>query len=132
MSEQKRKSETGLNVLVVEDETLLSMDLEIMIEEMGHRVAGVAPHDEGATALLEALGDGIDCVLLDCKLGARSSRPVADRLQRRHIPYAVISGLPDRELRRMGYETAQMRKPVRPGDVRRVLREGRPRRSAGS
>lgn len=81
----------GLNVLVVEDETLVSIDLEIMLEEMGHHVAGVAPHREGAERLIARLGHRIDCALVDTKLALASSRPVAERLRRAHIPYVMMS-----------------------------------------
>jgi CheY-like chemotaxis protein len=122
MTEPRSEAGAGLKVLVIEDETLQSMDLEIMLEELGHKIAGVAPHREGAMKLIDRLGGDIDCVLLDCKLGVRSSRPVADRLARRRIPYVVISGLPEGEVRRLGYAGAHVSKPFTAREVNRVLR----------
>jgi CheY-like chemotaxis protein len=90
MTTYREMGPRGLNVLVIEDETLVSIDLEIMLEEMGHRVAGVAPHRRGAVSLIERLGDRIDCALLDTELALKSSRPVAERLRRAHIPYVVM------------------------------------------
>jgi len=115
--------ERGLNVLVVEDETLVSMDLEIMLEEMGHSIAGVAPHREGAKRLIDKLGRNIDCVLLDTRLALSSSRPLAEYLKRVKIPYVVMSRRSEAELRRCGYDAPRVDKPPRPGQIRRVLEE---------
>ena len=55
-----------LRVLVVEDETLLSLSLESMLDDWGHEVAGSAC--TGAEAIRLARGTSPDLVLMDINL----------------------------------------------------------------
>ena len=83
-----------LDVLIVEDETLFSMDMEILLEDLGHRVVGVASHVDRALELVARKGARVDCAFLDPVLGLRPSRPVAEALARRGIPLIGIAGDP--------------------------------------
>lgn len=47
--------EEPLNILIVEDEALLAMELESLIEDSGHRVAGWATSSREANELLETV-----------------------------------------------------------------------------
>ncbi len=53
-------------VLIVEDESIVAMDLTYRLEEMGYTVAGVADTGEDAIAL--ALAEKPDVVLMDLRL----------------------------------------------------------------
>jgi CheY-like chemotaxis protein len=79
----------SLAVLLVEDEFLVSMDLQEMLERWGHRVIGPAATVDQA---LEALRlHAPDVVLLDANLQGKWSTPVASALRARRVPYIVIS-----------------------------------------
>jgi len=91
-------SDPGFKVLVVEDETLLAMDLCIVLEEAGYQVVGPAATVAGALALIEASPP--DACVLDLNLRGEQSSAVAQALKERSIPFllatAYRSGTMDR------------------------------------
>ena len=80
-----------LKILVLEDETLVSMMLEDMLEELGCGVLG--PFGSTAEALEKiATGDPIDLALLDVNLGGETAYAVAERLTELRVPFVFVSG----------------------------------------
>jgi CheY-like chemotaxis protein len=79
-----------LRVLIVEDEMLVAMNIEDMLLEMGHEVAGIAGRLEPALAL--ARDAAFDAALLDVNLAGDRSFPVADLLIERGIPFLFATG----------------------------------------
>ena len=80
----------GYRVLVVEDELMIALDMCGKLEAMGYVPVGPAGTvDEALTLLGEQRPD---FALLDENLRGRSVTPVAEALQRRRIPFALISG----------------------------------------
>src|SRR3954465_926104 len=72
---------TGLRVLVVEDEMMVSMLIEDMLLDLGCTVVGPASRlDE---ALVLAKDSELDCAVLDVNLGGQPIFPVADVLRAR-------------------------------------------------
>ena len=80
----------GLRILVVEDELMISMLVEDMLAELGHKVAGIAASIEEATRLADQ-GD-FDGALLDVNLNGKTIDAVAETLMRRHIPFVFTTG----------------------------------------
>lgn len=80
----------GVQVLIVEDEAILSMILQDFLEELGCVIVGPAQ------ALPEALSHAekakIDIALIDVNLQRIEAFPVADVLVRRGIPFIFMSG----------------------------------------
>lgn len=61
-----------LRILIVEDEALISMDLEIVLEELGHTIVGIAATSKDALAMAEAYHPDlafVDIQLLDGPTG---------------------------------------------------------------
>lgn len=112
----------ALEVLVIEDETILSMELEDILEELGCHVLGVASHPRRAIEVIENLHLDLDCVFLDADLAGQSARCVADCLSEHGIPYVLVSGFGPRDLRRMGFYGAALRKPYDPRQIAGALR----------
>jgi len=83
-------------ILIVEDETLLAMDLACMLEELGFEVAGHAANVERAKALAEATA--CDAAVLDLNLSGESAESVADILVGRGIPVVFATGYGNRNL----------------------------------
>jgi DNA-binding response OmpR family regulator len=78
----------GLRVLVVEDETLVLMNLE---DILGHEVAG--PFMRLEQALQADLGGlGADVAILDVNLGGKPVFPLAERLQGLGVPLLFATG----------------------------------------
>ncbi|MFK7876987.1 MAG: response regulator [Paracoccaceae bacterium] len=68
--EQMSEAVSG-TVLIIEDEAIIAMDLEAMVLDMGHRIAGVARTRDAATALGRT--DPPDLILTDIQLADDSS-----------------------------------------------------------
>ena len=86
------------NVLIIEDEPLIAMDLEGIMEQLGHRVVGIArTHSE---ALELARDQDIGLILADIQLADRSSglEAVNDLLRSARAPVIFITAFPERLL----------------------------------
>lgn len=77
-------------VLVVEDSTLIALDLEDTLTLNGYTVVGPAFTIEQATELISR--EPISLALLDLHLHGTLCLPLADLLQQRNIPFAFLSG----------------------------------------
>lgn len=80
----------GTRVLVVEDEALLSLDLEDMLRKLGCVVAGTAAKVDDALAM--ARTSDFDVALLDVNLGGKRVDPVADAIRERGTPVVYVTG----------------------------------------
>ena len=85
-----------LTILLLEDNLVISMDVEAMLDDMGFAEVKVASTVAAAIAILQA--GGIGCALLDVNLGRETSIPVAELLRAKGIPFAFASGYGDPEL----------------------------------
>ena len=81
-----------LNILVVDDETMIAMFLGDMLIDLGCNVVGPAGAVAAALALIEASGDTLDGALLDVNLRGELAYPVADALISRQIPFVFVTG----------------------------------------
>jgi CheY-like chemotaxis protein len=69
---------------------LVAMNIEDMLLELGHEVAGMAARLDAALALA---GEAqIDAALLDVNLAGDDSFPVADLLAARGVPFLFATG----------------------------------------
>lgn len=80
----------GLNVLVVEDETLVLFNLEDMLTELGCVVVGPAMRLQQAETL--ATTSETDVAILDVNLGGQPVFPVAEALVARGVPIIFATG----------------------------------------
>jgi CheY-like chemotaxis protein len=83
-------AERRLRILIVEDEMLLAMNIEDMLLDLGHEVAGIASRLEPALAL--AREAAFDVAMLDVNLAGDRSFPVAELLAARGIPFLFATG----------------------------------------
>jgi DNA-binding response OmpR family regulator len=79
-----------LDVLVVEDEAIISFLVEDMLRELGARDVWIASSVETALAKLKEKRPGL--AILDVNLGGVSAYPVAERLEAAGIPFLFASG----------------------------------------
>jgi DNA-binding response OmpR family regulator len=80
----------GLRVLVVEDETLVSLLIEDFLLDQMCLVVG--PHYRVQTAFDEVRNASIDFALLDVNVAGTKVYPVAEVLHARGIPFLFLSG----------------------------------------
>jgi CheY-like chemotaxis protein len=82
--------ESGLRVLLVEDEIMVALLVETMLTELGHRVVGpIARLDQGLDA---AQGEMLDVAVLDVNINGGEAYPIADVLSARGIPFVFVTG----------------------------------------
>jgi PAS domain S-box-containing protein len=109
----------GKRVLIVEDEPLLSMDMEASLAEAGCEVGGPA----GTLAKARQLIAGVDCdaALLDANLAGESVDELAAALTQRNIPFAFVTGY-GREVLPQGFrEAIVLGKPFSKHQLRSVV-----------
>src|SRR5918998_6458723 len=78
--------------LVVEDQALISMELEACLAEVGIEIAGVLPSCERALAWVE--NETPNVALLDYRLKDGFCTEIARTLRQRGVPVVVYSGYP--------------------------------------
>jgi len=91
-------AEIATDVLIIEDETFIAMDLESLVESLGHRVLGVARTHKEALALAGKKSPGL--ILADIQLADGSSglEAVNELLRQFEVPVIFITAYPERFL----------------------------------
>ncbi|MDX7953326.1 response regulator [Lichenihabitans sp. Uapishka_5] len=124
---EERDDLAGAQVLVVEDEMLITMLLEDILEELGCRVVGSAVNLRQAEDLVRSAT--ADAAILDVNLGGDPVFPVAEQLTARGIPFIFASGYGSATLPERWQSTPTLPKPFTTDQVadtlRRVLRQRR-------
>lgn len=92
------ESQTRADVLIIEDEPMIAMDLESIVRDLGHDIAGLAVTRDEALAAATAHRPGL--VLADIQLADDSSGidAVRDILARFSVPVIFITAFPERLL----------------------------------
>jgi CheY-like chemotaxis protein len=105
-------------VLIIEDEPLIAMDLQQMVERLGHRVAGIARTRSEALACAQTAEVGL--ILADIQLadGSSGMDAVNDLLDTFEVPVIFITAYPERFLTGERPEPAfLLSKPYQPSTV---------------
>jgi DNA-directed RNA polymerase specialized sigma24 family protein/CheY-like chemotaxis protein len=91
-------AQVPVSVLIIEDEPVISMDLQNIVEEMGHHVSGTATTRKEAVAAAQASKPGL--VLADIQLADNSSGidAVNEILTQITAPVIFITAYPERLL----------------------------------
>ena len=111
-------AEIATDVLIIEDETFIAMELESLVESLGHRVLGVARTHAEALALTKTKKPGL--ILADIQLADNSSGldAVNELLQSFEVPVIFITAYPERFLTGERPEPAFLiAKPFQPSTV---------------
>jgi CheY-like chemotaxis protein/DNA-directed RNA polymerase specialized sigma24 family protein len=90
--------QTATDVLIIEDEPIIAMDLEGIVQGLGHKVAAIADTRTSAVAAARSHSPGL--VLADIQLADGSSGidAVTDILNDFQVPVIFITAYPDRLL----------------------------------
>lgn len=106
-------------ILVIEDEVLLSMDIETSLMDAGYQVIGPAGTIEAAKKLIT---DGkCDAALVDANLGGQPVDELADSLAREKIPFAFVTGYGRDALPREFRQNMLLGKPFSPDQLLSVV-----------
>ncbi len=110
-----------LRVLIVEDEMLVAMNIEDMLLDLGHEVAGLASRLEPALSL--AREGQFDLAMLDVNLAGETSFPVAAILAGRGIPFLFATGYGVKGIAEDYRAYPVLQKPFRARDLELALKE---------
>ncbi len=115
-------SQIATNILIIEDEALIAMDLQALVEGLGHEVQAVARTKTEAVALARQRRPGL--ILADIQLADGSSGvdAVNDLLKSFEVPVIFITAYPERFLTGTRPEPAFLiTKPYQPAMVSAVI-----------
>jgi CheY-like chemotaxis protein len=115
-------AEIATDVLIIEDETFIAMDLEGLVENLGHHVLGVARTHSAAVTLAKTKRPGL--ILADIQLADGSSGldAVNELLKTFEVPVIFITAYPERFLTGERPEPAFLiAKPFQPATVSAVI-----------
>jgi DNA-directed RNA polymerase specialized sigma24 family protein len=111
-------AQIATNVLIIEDEALIALDLETLVESLGHKVVGIARTRTEATSIARANPPGL--ILADIQLADGSSGldAVNDLINSFEVPVIFITAYPERFLTGERPEPAFLvSKPCQPATV---------------
>jgi DNA-binding response OmpR family regulator len=111
-------------VMVVEDDMLISATLEIALESRDYRVLGPVATLEDAYQLLETSKP--DIALIDYRLAATTTEALLTSLNARHVPTCVLTGLRADELPPAYAGCPVLQKPFRLDALLNALKQVRP------
>lgn len=115
-------ADIATDIMIIEDEPLIAMDLEALVEGLGHNVTGVARTRTEALALAKSKQPGL--ILADIQLADGSSGldAVNDLLETFEVPVIFITAYPERFLTGERPEPAFLiAKPFQPANVSAVI-----------
>ena len=111
-------AQIATDVLIIEDETFIALELEALVESLGHRVIGVASTHAEALSLIKKNKPGL--ILSDIQLADGSSGldAVNELLRSYEVPVIFITAYPERFLTGERPEPAFLiAKPFEPSTV---------------
>ncbi len=119
---QEIAQQVTTSVLIIEDEPIIALDIEAMVEELGHNVLGIARTHKEAVAMFRAKRPGL--VLADIQLADGSSGldAVNEILNDIDVPVIFITAYPERLLTGDKPEPAFLiTKPFQPEAVKAAI-----------
>ncbi len=133
-SEPARPAPRGLtraapHVLVIEDDSLVSADMQMSLTDMGYRATCAAGSVEEAMDRLRREAGAYDFVLLDAELSGRSSLPLATYMDAAGLPYMMVSGYDELDIRAMGLTAPYLGKPFGETELAAAMKRHMPFRA---
>lgn len=108
-------------IFIVEDETIIAFEMTSILEDLGFEVVGPSTHLEEAKQ--QASEQDIDIAFLDVNLGKqKTSRPVAEILRERQIPFVFITAYDRDQISFLGEGDLVIEKPVSSDKLLSTLR----------
>ncbi len=109
----------GNRIMVVEDETLVSMVVAEQLEDLGFLVVGpYSTVEQAMTALKE---NSVDAAVLDVNLGGEPVYPVADALVAARVPFVFVTGYGAGVLERRFQHVPVLQKPIDATALERIM-----------
>jgi DNA-directed RNA polymerase specialized sigma24 family protein len=115
-------AQIATDILIIEDEALIALDLEALVEKLGHNVIGIARTRAEASTIAQSKSPGL--ILADIQLADGSSGldAVNDLLTSFAVPVIFITAYPERFLTGLWPEPAFLvSKPYQPTTVTALI-----------
>lgn len=116
---EENEVNASLNVLVVEDESLVAMYIEDILDELGHNAVAVVGRME--SALVQAEHADIDIAILDINLHGARTFPVAEKLAARGVPFVFATGYGAAGLEEAWADRPVLQKPFQLEEMRAAI-----------
>lgn len=115
-------TELPQRIFIVEDEVMVAFEMTDVLEDLGFEVIGPSVHLDDAKE--KARQNDIDVAFLDVNLGRNlTSRPVAEILRERGIPFVYITAYDPEQITFLVDGDRVVRKPVSSSKLLGALRE---------
>ncbi|MEM7497146.1 MAG: response regulator [Pseudomonadota bacterium] len=109
-------------IFIVEDEVVVAFEMTDTLEDLGFEVIGPSIHLEDAKE--KARAEDIDIAFLDVNLGSKkTSKPVAEILRERGIPFVFITAYDPEQVSFLGPDDRVVRKPISSDKLLATLRK---------
>jgi two-component SAPR family response regulator len=116
---EEAKPLRGRRILLVEDESLVSMMIEDMLVDLGCIVVG--PVDSAALAAALVEHETVDCAVLDVGLSDGQVFPLAEALVARGVPFVFATGYHPGALDSRYSEVPLVEKPFEAGALEHAI-----------
>jgi CheY-like chemotaxis protein len=110
---------SGRRVLVVEDETLISMMIESMLADLGCESVTAAATVDKALSLIN--GQVFDAAMVDMNISGDTSDSVAEALVARGVPFIYCSGNNSQKAMNVLHPRPVLKKPFRDEELVKIL-----------
>ena len=114
-----------VRVLILEDEPMIALGIEDILLDAGFAIAGVAFKLENGLALIES--GACDAAIVDSNLAGVCADPAAVALAARGLPFIVLSGYSQEQMK-SGFAGGRfLQKPCRPELLIETLTDALPK-----
>ena|ERR1700739_4545049 len=110
----------GARILVVEDESVITMLLQDMFEELRCEVVSLASRFQDALAKANTLS--FEVAILDVNLNGQHTFPIAEALKARGVPFIFATGYGAAAVPENFRTAPVLQKPFRIADLERAVR----------
>lgn len=110
----------GRHILIVEDEYVISLEMEMALRAEGADVIGPESSVESALRVLESC-QPVDLAVVDIKLRGEPAYAVVEALKRRKVPFLITTGYSEAEIAPEHADVMYLGKPVLMGAVTAAL-----------
>ncbi len=107
--DESMKELTGTRILIAEDEPLVAMDHADRLIDAGAHIVSTCALVSQAIESLET--NDVDVAVIDYLLADGNTEPLQDALDRKHVPYVIVTAYPRVLVRRDEQQTIET-KPV--------------------
>ena len=113
------EEQSEIRILIVEDSPVIAIDTEEMVRSMGYHAVG--PLGNMADALVAAEAEQINAAIVDLNIRGAKPFPILQKLERRGIPFLIVSGYADWRMPDEWSDRPRLAKPYSKAQLEKAL-----------